>query len=297
MGPTYDPYPTIRGLLAPEYRDLSAEQLDELMWRTFGAPADDAENFFKDLARGAGKAFSAVGKHLPAIAQTALPIAGGVVGTVFGGPLGGMVGSQLGQLAGGAVGQIGKPNAGRNIARSALGAAGQLAGGLLGGGGALAGRGGPAAGQLLSLLNRPEITRGLMSMLMGPAGRSSVPIGGMPVPVGAIANLIGSLANQAAEEYRAFEGESEEVPSYLRGADGQPVVDPAVPHERAAALMNLLAHTVPPGCHQVRPSRRHAPVYAGYESDESDADLYDALELADLADDFPDDYSDDWDQP
>lgn len=293
MGPTYDPYPTIRGLLAPEYRDLSAEQLDALMRRSFGTPADDAEGFFDDLARGASQAFSAVGKHLPAIAQTALPIAGGVVGTVFGGPLGGMVGSQLGQLAGGAIGQIGKPNAGRNIARSALGAVGNLAGGVLGGG--APGGGGPAAGQLLGLLNRPEITRGLMSMAMGQIGRSSVPIGGVPVPVGAIANLIGSLANQAAEEYRAFEGDAEEVPAYLRGADGQPVVDPAVPHERAAALLDLLARSVPPGYPRPAPARR--PVYAGYESDESDADLYDALELADLADDFPDDYSDDWDQP
>lgn len=100
----------------------------------------------------------------------------------------------------------------------------------------------PAATQLLSLLSSPAVQQAVMQMMMGQAGNSTVPAGGTRLPVTAVTNLLGMLANQASAEYNAVArpdmGES--IPYYLMGADGEFLVDPASPEQRATLVMELL---------------------------------------------------------
>jgi hypothetical protein len=246
-------YAAIREALAPEYRDLRSEQIEAIVHTQLGSVSpDDVESFLSTLKKVGG----AVTKALPAV----LPVAGTVAGTALGGPLGAMVGGQLGSLAGGAVGRA----TGRPGPRRA----------------ATAGAAPPAAAQLLGVLNRPEILRGLMSMLMGPAGGRTVPVGGVPVPTGAIANLIGTLANQAAEEERVLAAaDGDPLPTYLMDSFGEFRCDPAVPEQRAEVVLELLRHSAP---EVVGAAARPLTEYdESDESDESD-EMYDALELGDL---------------
>jgi hypothetical protein len=80
-----------------------------------------------------------------------------------------------------------------------------------------------------------------MGMLMGNAGRPTVPVRNTAVPVEAFTNLIGVLANQATTEYQAMTaGREAIVPRYLMNAEGEFVVDPAVPEQRAGRLLELI---------------------------------------------------------
>jgi hypothetical protein len=106
-------------------------------------------------------------------------------------------------------------------------------------------------------------------------------VGGTPVPPAAFANLLGVLANRAAAEYNALVTPSgEDIPRYLLDANGEFVVDPAVPEERAAALLALLEQ-----------ADWEEPAYDVWEDDwvtyqeiqdaleETDEEFYDALDL------------------
>jgi uncharacterized protein (DUF697 family) len=73
----------------------------------------ELENFLGGLIKMAGSALGkivkspigkAVGGVLKGVAKTALPIAGGALGTFFGGPVGATIGSKLGSMAGSALG-------------------------------------------------------------------------------------------------------------------------------------------------------------------------------------------------
>lgn len=73
----------------------------------------ELENFLGDLIKSAGSALGkivkspigkAVGGVLKGVAKTALPIAGGALGTFFGGPIGATIGSNLGSMAGNILG-------------------------------------------------------------------------------------------------------------------------------------------------------------------------------------------------
>jgi hypothetical protein len=159
------------------------------------------------------------------------------------GQLGGALGSAVSGLAGGG---------GRGAAGAAVNALGGLLGGpaggaLNGGGGALGALnglfgGGGATGQLLSLLQRPEVGQALAALNLGPAGRRNIPVGSAqtPVPVSAITSLIGQLANQASAEAMAIAGGGEGPLEYMMGESGDYIGDPASPRDRAAALWNVL---------------------------------------------------------
>lgn len=99
-----------------------------------------------------------------------------------------------------------------------------------------------AAGQLLSLLQRPEVLQALSSMVLGSAGRGTVAVGSSqtPVPVGAIANLIGTLANQAAAEASIHSDGAERALEYMMDESGEFVGDPSLDRDRAARLWELL---------------------------------------------------------
>lgn len=279
-----DSFPELRKCLAPEYRHLPTEYLEQIIEQSFGegVSPEDVESFFSDIGKFASHAAKGVGKALPAV----LPVAGTVVGTAFGGPLGGALGGALGSVAGSAVGSAvqGKkvlPSI-KKAARPALATAAQTAGGAIKG--MIPGAAGGAAAQLLNTLAQPKVLQGLQSLALGQLGNQSIPVAGTQVPVGAIANLIGSLANQAVAEQQTFYAyEAEAIPTYLLNSEGYPIVDPAVPEQRAAALLNLLQQESYQQQLQTsqRPRRQSLPKA---QLQEDLDEYYDYLELASLED-------------
>jgi hypothetical protein len=166
----------LRDALSDEYAEADPEDMDEALDNMLDAmsPAE-AFNFTKALQQlesGARKALSdpTVGQ----IVQTALPIAGGALGTVIGGPAGTAIGSNLGSLAAGALPGAPKP------APQAPAVAG----------------GSAAAAQGLVLTQQPDVLKALLSLAMGQLGQKSV--GG--VPVAQIMNMLSSVFGQAAAD-------------------------------------------------------------------------------------------------
>ncbi|HEX6749584.1 MAG TPA: hypothetical protein VF092_19975 [Longimicrobium sp.] len=262
-----DPYENLRGVLAEDYAALPPEQLEQVLVRS-GMSPEDIEDFMSTLGQ--------IGRGIAGALPTVLPAVGTVVGTAFGGPAGAALGGMAGRLAGGAIAGAVQPQPGgvrpappprrprvqprpqqvmapriaapprpaapAAVARPAVPAATP----------APVPAGAPAANQLLQTLFRPETLQALLAMALGNAGRGEVPVGDTPVPVGAFANLIGVLAGQAGAELPAADpggdgggdggnGSGEDYPAYLAGPGGAPMVDPAVPEERAAALLHHLA--------------------------------------------------------
>jgi hypothetical protein len=203
-------YPTLRDHLAPEFSELSDEQIDALVAEVYGAgfSGEDIEGFFDNIKRGLGNVAGAVGgfakKALPGVAQGAMAGAalgpwGALAGAIAGGAGSALsqsknktlsgIGRGLGtatQLAssirgGGAAGGVGKLLQG---GLSQLGGRGGAAGGvgqlLQGGLSQLAGRGGAAGGV-------GQLLQGGLSQLAGGAGQGA--------PAGGSANaLLGMLA-------------------------------------------------------------------------------------------------------
>lgn len=257
-------YPETRSVLAAQYRELPDSQIESLLEQSLGVQsAEDFENFMRSLGN--------FGRSVGRVAQQALPVAGSVVGGMFGGPVGAALGGQLGALGGQAIGAATAPRP--QHARPARGP-------VMGRAGAPAAMGSPAAAQLMQILGRPEVLRGLMSMVLGPAGASNMKVGNTSVPAAAFANLIGTLAQQALSEYNAQVGaeDVESYPEYLMDAEGQFRVDPAVPEARAGVLLEMLRETAP------SPVRyRVAAEYAeDYETDEGLDEIYDAVELTEM---------------
>src|SRR5260370_35204802 len=79
--PEYDPYPLIRGALAPEFATLPVEDGESVLWNN-GIRAADMEGFFDDV----GHAFSSAAKAIAPVASKALPgiISGAATGCALG---------------------------------------------------------------------------------------------------------------------------------------------------------------------------------------------------------------------
>ena len=142
----------------------------------------------------------------------------------------------------------------------------------------------PAAAQLLQAALRPEMLQALMAMLMGQAGRRSIPVGNTMVPVGAFANMLDVLAKEAAAEYNAVVA--------ARGEDLRPyedfvesVGDPALTEDRAHALWELLKASDSEQAHAYADGSNEE-TYSEYEylqeEEESDELFYDTLDLIEL---------------
>jgi hypothetical protein len=98
---TQDAAAGMRLVLSDEYADTTDEEMEESLTAVMDAlsPAE-AFNFgaaLNQIGKGAGQVFS--DPTFQSIARTALPIAGGALGTVVGGPVGTALGSQLGTVA------------------------------------------------------------------------------------------------------------------------------------------------------------------------------------------------------
>lgn len=271
-------YPLLRASLAPEYANLSAEHLNDLVRSIYGpnASAEDVEGLFDDIGRGLQNAARGVGQFAQRAAPVlvrALPnVASGAAGGAAFGPWGALIGAGAG-LASGLLSQSNNRTA-RDIggaihgvgslvssvrgggAGGALGSLTSVASGALGGtragqtalGGMQAARaggsqGGGAANMLAGLLARPELTQSLLSSLMGNAGRQNVAIGGQQVPVSQMLSALSNVAGRAAHEAAEAEGGAEDTPEYALVAAEALGIDPEDAEGRTDALLTLLALT------------------------------------------------------
>lgn len=222
-----DRYPALRQVVAEQYRDLPDEQLEAVL-ESAGFSAEDVEFSLKDFGRG-----------LAAVGSAVLPVAGTVVGTAFGGPVGAALGGALGSAAGSALGSAAAPPRRRGsrprVPRPPFVRPPRLP---------VPGLGAPAATQLLSLIQRPEMMRALQALALGGAGAARVPVGPTVVPPAAFANLLGIAAAEAAAEHHALTGGGDPAtPEYLVGESGEALVDVTDANERAARLLEVLAES------------------------------------------------------
>lgn len=99
------------------------------------------------------------------------------------------------------------------------------------------------------IVSNPQFQQSLQqAATSGPAAPRTVPLpvpvgdpGGatrpVPIPLGAVMNAIVTLAGQSMTELNAMSREDDpEVPEYLVSEDGEFIVDPASPEERAALV-------------------------------------------------------------
>jgi hypothetical protein len=246
----------LRSALAPAYQGLSTEEIDDLVERVMeSASAEDAEDF--------GSFLSDLGRTVAPIAAQVLPIAAPIVGTMVGGPAGAMVGQMVGQYAGKALGgaapapssaprtapQLAPPPAPRPVSpppQPVSQATPQPAVAAPTGSAPVTppdAAATSALGQLIALLDNPALKQLLAGQVLGPAGVKTVPVGPESIPVSfpTMMEALSVLAGTAAETAASY-GESAEAEStaYLQDASGRYVYDPAVPEERAAALVAQL---------------------------------------------------------
>jgi hypothetical protein len=102
---TQTAYPRLRASLAPDYAELSDEQLDAIVAEVYGraVTAEDVESFWSDIGRG----FQNVANGLGQFAQQAAPVVSRALpsiaqGALTGASVGGPWGALAGALAGGA---------------------------------------------------------------------------------------------------------------------------------------------------------------------------------------------------
>jgi hypothetical protein len=199
--------------------------------------------------------------------------------------LGGLGGGGGGGAGGGLAGLAGMLGGGRGGAAQALGgllSSPQLAG--------LAGNlfgGASPAGQMASLLQRPETQQALAAQRLGPLGRTSIPVGAgqMPVPTAAFTQLLGHLAQQvpAAPQGGEAMGDAESL-YFMQSADGEFLGDPVDPTARSARLWDMLNDSQADRLIEMVDYEiiSEAEADAEFENEaEGDNDWLDALDLAD----------------
>jgi hypothetical protein len=130
-----------------------------------------------------------------------------------------------------------------------------------------------ATGLLRLMMGNPQLQQALQSAaVLGQAGARSV---GLPVPsgegvrtvqipLGAAVSTIHTLAERALDELNASSPYGEaEMPEYLLSEEGDFVVDPASPEERAALVSHLFRMSG-------EAARRTVPVEMNDEADEAE---------------------------
>jgi hypothetical protein len=154
-----------------------------------------------------------------------------------------------------------------------------LAGRLFGGAG--------PAGQIASLLQRPETQQALAAQRLGPLGRSSIPMGPQqtPVPTSVFTQLLGHLAQQAPAGRHEGDAMSDaESLVFMQAGDGEFFGDPVDPSARAARLWDMLNDSQVERLLDVieYETVAESEADADFESEsEADNDWLDTLDLAD----------------
>lgn len=240
-------YPHLREVVDERFANLTDEELEHLFSEALGEGVTPAE--YEEFFAGLGKAVTKITPVLEPIGRDVLK--GATAGSVAG-PWGALAGGVLGG-AGSALKRHGRGRTRKigNAMGSVVGAAGALGGrgatvkGVSGVLGALGqgGTGKPAINALRGILGRPETGAALRALVAGTNPAIAVGRTQTPVPASAFAGLLGALAQEAEVEAESdFEwGEALTMPTYLLDMEGQPVVNPTVPEERAARLLQLLA--------------------------------------------------------
>jgi hypothetical protein len=217
---TQDAVEGMRLVLSDEYADATDEEIGDALADVMDAlsPAE-AFNFgaaLSQIGKGAGQVFS--DPTFQSIARTALPIAGGALGTVIGGPIGTALGSQLGTVAANALpvrpsaGPPARPAArppvvpaqavpaGTPVTPSAPAASAPLVAWVPPGAAVSTVAGGStAAAQGLVLAGHPLLRQALASAAFGQHGQQQV--AGIPVAqlLGMLSQVLGQAAADADE--------------------------------------------------------------------------------------------------
>jgi len=231
----------LREVLAPPFREYSAEELDAF-FADAGLDAQELEEFLGALTSLGGQIARGAQSFLPQVQQFVQTpqfqaglqgaLQGGQMGMAAG-PYGAAIGAGVGLLSSLFGGQRPAPAPPAGMPTMPLPApAPPMQMPPPGGFGVTAqpARGAPAA-QLLGLLSHPQVLQALMAMLLGPAGARTVPVGGAQVPVGQIPAALGLIANQAQAEHAA-----------ALAAAGEVAAPEADPFEAAARVAQLLAN-------------------------------------------------------
>jgi hypothetical protein len=222
----------LRALVRPDYASLGAEDLEQIVDASMAdLSSDSAENFLRTLG-SLGKAAGPVLQRLgPGVAQ------GATSGATVGGPWGALIGAGAGLASGLLGGQAKAPRPAPaavtpGIAPAPDGPAGASATLSL-----PTGQG--AAGALLGLLQNPTIQQALLSQVLGSSGAQQIATpSGASVPRAAINNLLTQLLANATENLPESEAIAEQ--SYLQGADGEYLIDPASLEQQAALVLSRL---------------------------------------------------------
>lgn len=188
------PSSALREVMHEDYADADEagfeEALDAVLDGMSAAESFSFSNALRQIERGASRALS--DPTFRQVAQTALPVGAGALGTLIGGPAGTAIGSRLGSLAAGSL----APSA---RAPSAPGVPTPPATPVAGGS--------AAAAQGLVLTQRPDVLKALAALAMGRYGTRQV--GG--VPVASVMNMLSQVFGQAAadaDELAYLDGET-----------------------------------------------------------------------------------------
>ena len=223
----------LRQTLRDEYADASDEEMGDALVNVFDAMSP-AESFnfasaLNQIGKSAGQLLS--DPTLGSIARTALPIAGGALGTMVGGPVGTALGSQLGNAAVGALlsRAPARPPAPQGIAAppTAVPAGGTPA--VTPAGTPIAAPavaspvagGSAAAAQGLVLTQQPQVLQGLLAAALGQHGRQQ--IAGVPVAqlLGMLSQVIGQAAADA-DELMYLGSQSDDSESLIDNSSAEP---------------------------------------------------------------------------
>jgi hypothetical protein len=230
-------------VLAGEAEDLEAVDrvFGEVLSRLSPVEAESMGSALQTIGRWAGDR-----ERLGQIAGAVLPTAATALGTVYGGPIGGALAGSVSQRAVQAIaGRAPQPAAPAAPAPAPAAAppVSVASGPAAAATPAPGANGSQAAAQLLYLAQNPAFLSSLVALALGSKGQSTVPVGtgGQQAPLGAFMTLASSLAGKAAEDADTLLGGGESLSeSYLRDETGCFTCDPAVPAQRAAALLRLL---------------------------------------------------------
>lgn len=196
----------LRQALREEYMDASDEEISNAFENMLDS-LSPAESFnfasaINQIGKSAGQVLS--DPTFGAIARTALPIAGGALGTVIGGPVGTGLGSQLGNLAAGALPTraVTRPPV-LMAAPAAAVPAPPIAGGSA------------AAAQGLVLTQQPQVLQSMLATALGQHGRQQV----AGVPNAQLLAMLSQIFGQAAADadelmYLGQEGDTGEEVSF-----------------------------------------------------------------------------------
>lgn len=216
--------------LHEDYAGALPEELDAALDNIFDSMSP-AESFnigkaLRQIGKGASQAVAdpLVGQ----VVRTALPIAGGAVGTLVGGPAGTAVGGALGSAAAKALPSTARASAPRTAARMASSPPPTMSPAAR----APVSAGSAAAAQGLALTQHPDVLKSLLALALGGQGRQAI----NGVPVGAVMNMLSSVFGRAAEDADELRYGGDESSGYLHDSEAHPDIDPAAPADRARAL-------------------------------------------------------------